>query len=91
MKYYVKKEIRNLLHANIDVHSRRLIAEFPVYIVKCISKLQSNCSNMNFAEKVRYDGIFQQIIQKKREICNDFYQDNPKHKGFISFIGKQLL
>ena len=26
---YTKKAIRNLLHANIDVHSRRLIAEFP--------------------------------------------------------------
>ena len=26
---YAKKAIRNLLHANIYVHSRRLIAEFP--------------------------------------------------------------
>ena len=26
---YAKKAIRNLLHVNIDVHSRRLIAEFP--------------------------------------------------------------
>ena len=25
---YAKKAIRNLLHANIDVHSRRLISEF---------------------------------------------------------------
>ena len=24
-KYYVEKEIKNILHANIDVHSRRLI------------------------------------------------------------------
>ena len=31
---YVKKAIRNLLHENIDVHSRRLIDEFPVYEVK---------------------------------------------------------
>ena len=29
IKYYTKKAIRNILHANIDVHSRRLIAEFP--------------------------------------------------------------
>ena len=27
---YAKKAIRNLLHANIDVHSRILIAEFPM-------------------------------------------------------------
>ena len=26
---YAKKDIRNLLHANSGVHSRRLIAEFP--------------------------------------------------------------
>ena len=26
---YAKKAIRNILHENIDVHSRRLIAEFP--------------------------------------------------------------
>ena len=26
IKDYVKREIRNLLHENIDVHSRRLIA-----------------------------------------------------------------
>ena len=29
IKDNAKKAIRNLLHANIDVHSRRLIAEFP--------------------------------------------------------------
>ena len=37
---YVKKDIRNLLHAKIDVHIRRLIAEFPKYGIKCIEKLQ---------------------------------------------------
>ena len=40
IKDHVKKAIRNLLHANIDVHSRRVIAEFPGDGVKCISKLQ---------------------------------------------------
>ena len=28
-KDYAKQSIRNLLHATIDVHRRRLIAEFP--------------------------------------------------------------
>ena len=37
---YAKKAIRNLLHANIDVHSRRLIAELPKDEIKCIEKLQ---------------------------------------------------
>ena len=33
---YSKKAIRNILHANIDVYRRRLIAEFPIYGMKCI-------------------------------------------------------
>ena len=33
---YVKKAIRNLLYANIDIHSRRLISELLKYGVKCI-------------------------------------------------------
>ena len=40
------------MHGNIDVHSRRLIVEFPGYGMKCIEKLQSHCANMNFSEKV---------------------------------------
>ena len=43
----------------MDVHSRRLISEFPVYGVKCISKVQSHFSNMTSYEKIRYDGLFQ--------------------------------
>ena len=39
---YAKKAIRNLLHANIDVHSRRFISKFPKYGMKCIDKLQSH-------------------------------------------------
>ena len=37
---YAKKAIRNLLHANIDVHIRRLIAELPKDRIKCIEKFQ---------------------------------------------------
>ena len=57
-KYVVKKAIRTLLHANINVQSRRFIAEFPVDGVKYIAKLQSHCSNMTFDDKSRYDRIF---------------------------------
>ena len=41
IKYYVKKEIRNILHKNIDVHSRRLIYEFPGDGVE-FSKIESH-------------------------------------------------
>ena len=36
INFFSKKSIRNIFHANIDVHSRRLIAEFPADGIKCI-------------------------------------------------------
>ena len=39
---YTKHANRNLLHANSDVHSIRLIAEFPKYGIKCIE----NCNHI---------------------------------------------
>ena len=61
---YTKKAIRKLLHTNIDVHRRRLIADFPKDGIKCIEKLQSHCENMNFADKIRYDRTFLQVTHK---------------------------
>ena len=55
------------MHANIDVHSRRLISEFPRDGIKCIEKLQSHCANMTFADKSRYDRDFQQVTHKGGE------------------------
>ena len=51
IKYFIKKAIRNPLHANIDVHIRRLVSEFPGDGVKCIEKLRSHCANMTFVLK----------------------------------------
>ena len=67
VKDYVKQSIRNLLHANSDVHRRRLIAEFPKYGIKCLEKMQSHCANMAFADKSRYDRTFQQVTHKGGE------------------------
>ena len=64
---YAKKAIRNLLCANIGVHTRRLIAEFPKDGVKCMENLQSHCANMTFADKIRYDRTFQQVTHKGGE------------------------
>ena len=66
-KDYAKKAIINLLHTNIDVHIRRLIAEFPKYGIKCIEKLQSYCANMTFSDKSRYDSTFQKVTHKRGE------------------------
>ena len=52
------------MHSNIDVHSRRLIAEFLKYGINFIEKLQSHCANMTFADKSRYDRTFQQVTHK---------------------------
>ena len=65
VKDYSKQAIINLLHANSYVQSRRLIAEFPKYGIKCLEKLQSHCANMTFADKSRYDRNFQQVTNKR--------------------------
>ena len=59
-----KKDIRKLWHAHIDVHNRRLIAEFPKDGIKYLENLQSHCANMTFADKSRYDNTYQQITHK---------------------------
>ena len=58
IKYFAKNNIRNILHANIDVHGRRLISGFPGYERKFIEKLQSHCANMTFPGKVDMTGFF---------------------------------
>ena len=58
IKEFATEAIRNLFHANIDVHSRTLISKFPGYGIKCIEKLQSHCDHMKFSNKSRYDRIF---------------------------------
>ena len=62
-----KKAIKNLFYANIDVHSRRLIAELPKDGIKCLERLQSHCANMTFDDKSRYDRTFQQVTHKGGE------------------------
>ena len=69
---YAKKVINNLLHANIDVHIRSLIAEFPMDGIKCIEKLQSHCANMTFSDKSRYDRTFQQVTHKGGEYAMNY-------------------
>ena len=60
------------MHENIDVHSRRLIYEFPKDGIKCIEKLQSHCANMTFADKSRYDKTFQKFTHKGLEYTTNY-------------------
>ena len=60
------------MHANIDVHSRISIAEFPMDGIKCIEKLQLHCANMTFADNSRYDRTFQQVTHKGGEYAMNY-------------------
>ena len=64
---FAKNAIRNILHAKIDVHSRRLMAELSKDGIKCIEKFQSHFANMTFADKSGYDRTFQQVTHKGGE------------------------
>ena len=44
-----------------------MIAKLPLYGVKFISKLQSHCANIIFADKSRHDSIFQKVTHKGGE------------------------
>ena len=72
IKYFAKKAVWNILHANIDVHSRRLIDEFPVDGMKFIENIQLHCSHMTFSDKSRYDRIFQQVTHKGGESAMNY-------------------
>ena len=80
IKEYAKMAIRNLLHANSCVHSRRLIVEFPEYGIKCMGKLQSHCANMTFADKSRYDRTFQQVTHKGGESAINYIKNFIMHR-----------
>ena len=57
----------NILHANIDVNGRKLIAGFPRDEVQCIEKLHVHCANRNSSGKSRYEIILQQVTHKRGE------------------------
>ena len=64
IKDFARNSVWNIFHANIDVHSRRLIAEFPWDGIKYIEKIKSHCANITFSYKNRYGRIFQQVTHK---------------------------
>ena len=79
--------IRNLLHANSDVHSRILIAEFPKDGIECLEKLQSHCANMTFADKSRYDRTFQQVAHKVGESSINYIKRFQNAQAFSVSVG----
>ena len=82
-------EIRNLLHANSCVHSRRLIAEFPEDGIKCMENLQSHCANMTFADKSRYDRNFQKVTHKGGESAINYIKRFQNAQAFSVSVGNR--
>ena len=80
IKDFVKTSIRNIFNASIDVYGRIFIAEFPGGGVKFIENLQSRCSNMTFADKSRYDSIFQQFTHKVGESAMNYIKYSEMHR-----------
>ena len=64
---YAKKATCNLLHTYIDAHSKILIYEYIGDGVQAISRMQSQCANMNFSDQSRYNRLFQKVIHKGGE------------------------
>ena len=59
-----KNSTWNLLHAYIYSHSQRLIDEYPGYGLQDITRFQSQCAKMIFSKQIRYNRLFQKLIQK---------------------------
>ena len=64
-------------------HSRRLIAEFPDDGIKCIQKLQSHFANMTFADKSRFDMIFQQVTHNVGEMLSHTLRGSRMHRHYL--------
>ena len=77
------------MHSNIYVHSRRLIAEFPKYGIKCIEKLQLHCANMTFADKSRYDRTFQQVTHKGGESAINYIKRFQNAQALSFSVGNR--
>ena len=74
------------MHANIDVHSRRLIAELPGYGIKCTEKVQSHYANMTFFGKSRYARIFQQVTNKGGESAMNYIKIFQNAQAFSVLV-----
>ena len=68
-----KKAIRNLLRANIDVHSRRLVAKFPKDGVKCVEHFKSRCVLGKYQRATSMGAHY----QCSPETDHNFLRDSP--------------
>ena len=84
---WCKKDISKLLHANIDVHRRILIAELPKDGIKCLERLQSHCANMTFDDKSRYERTFKQVTHKGGESAINYIKIFQNEQALSVSVG----
>ena len=65
--YYSKHDTWNMLNSYIDAHRQMLIYEYPGDVVQGITISQYQCANMNFADNIRYNILFQKVVHKRGE------------------------
>ena len=79
------------MHANIDVHNRRLIAELPADGINCIENLLSHCANMTFADKSRHDRIFKKVTHKGEESAMNYIRIFQNAEALSVSLGNYYL
>ena len=64
---HANKSTWNLLNTYIYAHSQILIYEYWGYGLQVITRLQSQCANMNLSDKISYNRLSQQVLHKLGE------------------------
>ena len=65
--YCYKQSIWCILYAFMDAHIQRLIDEYPGGGLQYITILKSQCANINFSDKSRYNRLFWKVVHKVGE------------------------
>ena len=68
------------MHANIHVHRRIFISDFPGDGVNGIAKIQSHCTNTTFGEKVGMTGFFNKSHIKEGSLQLIILKDSKMHR-----------
>ena len=56
--------------------------------MKFISKIQSHCANMTFADKIKYDRIFQKVTHKGGESAMNYIKIIQNEQALSFSVGK---
>ena len=85
--YCAKNATWNLLHEYIDENSKILTNECPGYGLQKISRLKSQCENMNFSEQIRYNRLFKQVVNKGGESAINYIKRFNNAKALEISVG----